>query len=177
MRKVIVYIGISLDGYIAKEDGDVSWMHSQDPTNDLTPTTYETFIQTVDTVIMGYRTYQQITSELSPNQWVYEGLHTYVLTHRKLKNNKDINFTDISLHSLISSLKQTYGKHIWLCGKANIVHQALQTNIIDELHIAILPIILGSGIALFPKLEKTKKLKLIDTVQYNEICELRYKIS
>ena len=74
-------------------------------------------------------------------------------------------------------MKQTYGKHIWLCGKANIVHQALQTNIIDELHIAILPIILGSGIALFPKLEKTKKLKLIDTVQYNEICELRYKIS
>lgn len=175
MRKVILYIGTSLDGYIAKEYGDVSWMHTQNNSSDA-PTTYEEFIHTVDTVIMGYRTYQQVTTQLSVDQWVYEGLQTYVLTHRQLENKKDIYFVNKPLQTLISSLIQTEGKHIWLCGGANLVQQALQANIIDEIHIAILPIILGSGIPLFPKLEATTNLELIDTVQYHGICELRYKV-
>ena len=175
MRKVILYIGTSLDGYIAKEDGDVSWMHAQNMDSN-TPTTYETFIHTVDTVIMGYHTYQQITTELTPNQWVYEELQTYVLTHRQLENKKNIYFTNESLQTIISSLIQTEGKHIWICGGANVVHHALQANIINEIHVAILPIILGSGIALFPESEAMTNLELIDTVQYHGICELRYKV-
>ena len=73
MRKTALYIGMSLDGYIADSHGGVSWMTGQDESAE-NGDSYENFIKTVDTVIMGWNTYHQITTELSAGEWVYEGL-------------------------------------------------------------------------------------------------------
>ena len=93
MCKVILYIAMSLDGYIADRDGGVAWLDG-DGSDCGHPGSYPDFIQTVDTVVLGYRTYHQIISELSPENWVYRGLKSYVFTHRKLLSTEEILFTD-----------------------------------------------------------------------------------
>ena len=73
MRKVVLYIAMSLDGYIADSTGKVDWLngHGSEEEN---VDTYSAFIRDVDTVIMGWNTYDQVTTELSPDEWVYKGL-------------------------------------------------------------------------------------------------------
>ena len=72
MRRVVVYIGMSLDGYIADRNGGVKWM-TGDGSEPGSAGSYQQFIETVDTVLMGYRTYHQIVAELSGGSWVYRG--------------------------------------------------------------------------------------------------------
>ena len=67
MRKVVLYLGMSLDGYIADKNGGVGWME-EDDTGSLEDSSYPDFVQTVDTVLMGYTTYHQIRTELSPDK-------------------------------------------------------------------------------------------------------------
>lgn len=81
MRETVLYIGMSLDGYIADCDGGVGWMGGQDPTDE-SAGSYPEFLHTVDTVMMGRNTYHQIVTELSPEEWVYAGLRSYVSPHQ-----------------------------------------------------------------------------------------------
>lgn len=87
----MLYIGMSLDGYIADRGGGVGWMDGQDGGG--TEESYAGFLAAVDTVVMGWNTYHQIVTELSPGQWPYEGLSCYVLTSRSLPDLKEIHFT------------------------------------------------------------------------------------
>lgn len=65
MRRTVLYISMSLDGCLARPDGDVSWLAGQDP-DDPDPGTYPAFLSTVDTVAMGWTTYHQVVTQLSP---------------------------------------------------------------------------------------------------------------
>ena len=82
MRKAILYIAMSLDGYIADENGGVDWLSGQDPDGE-SEGTYHEFVRGTDTVVMGWKTYHQVMTELSPDEWVYGNLMTYVITHRE----------------------------------------------------------------------------------------------
>jgi len=84
MRKVELFIAMSLDGYVARVDGDVSWLGGQDLDNQ-SMGSYDEFIKNIDTIVMGYTTYHQIVTELSPDEWVYAGMKSYVLTHRNIE--------------------------------------------------------------------------------------------
>ena len=153
MRKTVLYIGMSLDGYIADPNGGVGWMNGQEESAE-NGDSYENFIKTVDTVIMGWNTYHQVTTELSVGEWVYEGLTTWVITHRTAEEGEKatespILFTDRSPCDLVKSLKKEEGKNIWICGGADIVRQLMEEDLIDVYHISILPILLGDGIRLF----------------------------
>ena len=75
MRRTVLYMAVSLDGFIADENGGIDWLNKYDGGE-----MYEEFLRTVDTVVMGRRTYNQIINELSPDKWVYEGLKSYVAT-------------------------------------------------------------------------------------------------
>lgn len=83
MRNVILFIAMSLDGYLADRRGGVDWLRGQDPGAE-DPDSYAPFSQRVDTVLMGWNTYHQIITELSPGTWVYSGMTSYVFTHREL---------------------------------------------------------------------------------------------
>lgn len=80
---------------------------------------YLEFIKEMDTVLMGWNTYHQIVEELSPKQWIYDDLTTYVVTHKNLASSEKIRFTDSNPAELIRSLKKEKGKGIWICGGAN----------------------------------------------------------
>ncbi|QUI24223.1 dihydrofolate reductase [Vallitalea pronyensis] len=174
MRKIILYIAISLDGYVADSKGRVDWLGGQDPNSQDTGT-YEAFYKTIDTVILGYNTYKQIITELSPDAWVYAGMHSYVFTSRNLENTDDITFKNGDVVSLLKELKGKEGKDIWICGGASIVNQAIKANIIDQYRITIIPTILGSGIPLFDGKNDTIPLELTETITTNGMVELIYE--
>lgn len=173
MRKVTLFIAMSLDGYIADKNGSVDWLSGQDKDAENTDT-YSAFIKNIDTVVMGWNTYHQVTTELSPNEWVYQGLSTYVITHRKADSSEEIHFTQEDPVTLIKRLRSQEGKNIWICGGSNIIHQCMQNDLIDEYQISIIPTILGEGIPLFYNTEKQLKLRLVDTKNYNGIVDVAY---
>jgi len=174
MRKVELYIAMSIDGYVAKVDGDVSWLVGQD-TGNQTMGSYHEFIKNIDTVVMGYVTYHQITKELSPDKWVYQGMNSYVLTHKPIENSKGINFVNLDVKSLIAELKRQEGKNIWICGGPNIVNQLIKENLIDRYTVTVIPIILGKGIRLFDNDNIEVKLRLIKTEVNNGMVDLVYE--
>lgn len=173
MRKTVLYIAMSLDGYIADIHADVNWLggDGSEPEHE---GTYAQFIQTIDTIIMGWNTYHQIVTELSPDHWPYPGKTTYVVTHHGAESAENIIFTSQDVGALVSTLKMYAGKNIWICGGANIVRQLINVYVIDEYCISVIPVILGSGIRLFDGISARIRLKLVRTQSYNGIIELTY---
>lgn len=174
MRKTVLFIAISLDGYIADQDGAVDWLNGEN-TDTENIDTYSEFVKTIDTVIMGWNTYHQVITELSPTEWVYSDLTTYVITHRKLTSSDKIKFVSQDPCSFLQQIKSKPGKDIWICGGADIVQQFMAKDLIDTYYISIIPTLLGNGISLFGTLEKERKLSLIKTQNYHGIVELIYE--
>lgn len=173
MKRVILYISISIDGYIADSDGNVGWIDSCGIPEEVAGC-YERFIAGIGSVVMGWRTYNQIVTELSPDNWVYEGMGSYVITHRQLDDTKEIHFTDETPGDLIRRLKAQDGKDIWICGGASIANQLLAEGLIDVLHLTIIPVTLGSGIPLFKEGRPFARFSLKTLNQYDDIVELIY---
>lgn len=174
MRKIVLFIAMSLDGYIADLSGGVEWLEGQNPgENDME--SYLEFIKEIDTVVMGANTYRQLVTELSPDEWIYQGLTSYVITHHPGRSTDEIRFTDEEPDRLVSRLKEGTGKNIWICGGAQIVRQLIQSDLIDRYIINVIPTILGGGIRLFDMSEKEIKLKLVETRNYNGITDLIYE--
>lgn len=174
MRKVILFIAMSLDGYIADKNGNVNWLNGQDK-NGENIDTYSLFIKDIDTVIMGWNTYHQVATELSPAEWIYSDLTSYIVTHRNISSTNNIIFTHKNPCSLVKQLAEENGKNIWICGGADIIRQLMQENLIDIYYISVIPTILGNGIRLFGTGKNKIKLELIKTQTYNGITELIYK--
>lgn len=175
MRKVVLFIAMSLDGYIARDDGDVSWLNGQDE-GVKTKDTYEAFSSTVDTVLMGWKTYDQVVNVLSPEVWPYADKKTIVFTHQKKISVDNISFTDRNPITVVKELQKEEGKDIWVCGGASIVQQLMQDNLIDRYDISIIPVILGKGIRLFPEGKNNVDLRLVGNVLNNGIAELVYEV-
>lgn len=173
MKKVSLFIAISIDGYISDINGSVDWLNGQS-SNDNNIDTYSEFIKDIDTVIMGYNTYHQIVTELSPDEWVYNDLKSYVITHKSKTSSDKITFTKESPVELVKKLQKEDGKGIWICGGASIVQQLVNEDLVDEYYMTVIPTILGSGTRLFENNKLEIKLNLIKTQSYNGIVDLIY---
>lgn len=167
-------MAMSLDGYIADRQGGVDWLSGEDADAEM-PDTYGMFVRNIDTVVMGWNTYHQIVTELSPHDWVYKELECYVLTHRSVEQKEGVCFTDESPCELIKRLKCSKGKDVWICGGADIVRQLLNEGLIDMFHISVIPVLLGGGIRLFNASVMQVGLQLVRTQHCNGIVEMVYK--
>lgn len=165
-RKVILYISQSLDGFIADSKGNVDWILGNNKEY-LSDYGYETFIKDIDTVILGYNTYSQIRNELSPDNWVYKDLKSYVLTSKEIKDTSNIRYVNMNIKELINKLQKEEGKNVWICGGANLVNQCVKEDLIDEYQITTVPLILGNGIRLLKKNNKKIRLELKETREEN----------
>ncbi len=174
MKEIVLYIATSLDGYVADPQGDVSWLvgDGSEPEN---VGTYPAFYEQVDTVVLGYSTYHQVVTELSPDSWVYAGKQSYVITHRAEQSTDQITFTNEDPCALIERLRSLDGEgKVWICGGASIAQQLIEANLIDRYRIAVIPTILGKGIRLWAELSSPLNLKLEATHSYNGMCEMEY---
>ena len=174
MKRVVLYIAMSLDGYIADGKGGVDWLKGQNEAEKLEDT-FTPFFNDVDTVIMGRKTFDQIVRELSPKQWPYNGATTYVLSHQKETNEaKNICFKNMDICQLVEELRQEAGKDIWICGGAEIARPLIAKDMIDTYHLAIIPVILGGGVRLFDGSTPKIDLTLVKAKKYNGIVEVVY---
>ncbi len=174
MKKVKLFIAMSLDGYIADSCGGVDWLsgHGNDEEN---LDVYSEFVKDIDTILMGWNTYHQITTELSPDEWIYKDFTTYVITHRGGISSDIIRFTEQNPVDLVKQLRRETGKDIWICGGANLIQQLVAEDMIDQYYITVIPTILGSGIRLFKTGNGRKiPLKLVKTQSYNGMTDLIY---
>lgn len=150
MRKVILYIAMSLDGYIATSEGSVAFLDDFQNSAD-GDYGYEDFVQTIDTCIMGHHTYKAILDFGYP--WPYMQQQTYVVTsnsNAKLDSPQTALLTQ-EVGVKIQQLKEEpTGKDIWVVGGGQLVHYMLNQALLDQLIVTVTPKILGDGIRLFP---------------------------
>ena len=152
MRKVILFIATSLDGYIASKDGSVDWLFTD---NDYGTTV---FIKSVDTILMGRKTYEQAVEF---GLEFYKGKKIYVFTKsKKLKSIGGVEIIHEDAASLTQKLTRKKGKDIWLMGGRELNSSLQRKNLIDEYNLFVHPIILGRGIPLFTNPAGISKLKL-----------------
>lgn len=173
-KKVILYMNVSLDGFIADRDGKISWKGGE---SEFYQGDYgkSGFLSVVDTIIMGRDTYNRLIKKYGTERWPYKDKVTYVITHRPLEDTEYFKFVDSRLSSLINELKDKPGEAIWIFGGADIANQAVRDNLIDEYHLVIHPIILGSGKKLFDDHNKTIKLHLVRNGNKNGVMDCLYE--
>ena len=141
---------MSLDGFIADENGGVEWLNElpppEDPNEDMG---FGALMQSVDRLVMGRKTFNQV---LSFGNWPYGETPVTVLTHQafppELPEGAIVNFTHGSPETLIQQFKSAGDKHIYLDG-GNVIQQFLAAGLIDEIILTQVPTLLGSGISLF----------------------------
>ncbi|EGK05266.1 dihydrofolate reductase family protein [Dysgonomonas mossii] len=173
MRKIKLYIATSIDGYIADIGGGLDWLSAYPITPELNYG-YDEFFNSVDTVIMGGRTYRDILN--MDVIYPYKDKISYIITRNKMNNPKeDIHFVSENIIEALSEIKKQEGKDIWIVGGGEIISMLLDNDLIDEMIITIIPMMLGSGIPLFPNIAKELTWKLDNTHSYsNNVLQVEY---
>jgi len=166
MKKVKLYIAESIDGFIARNDGDLDWL-TEFPNPIKTDYGYSEFIKTIDTVIMGGRTYDSILS--MDVAWPYKDKESYIITHRLLQTVPEDSIKLISedIINEIIELKEKPGKDIWLVGGGELISLFMNNSLIDEMIITHIPVILSSGIPLFSNIKRESDWKAISNSIYD----------
>ena len=166
--KSSVFIATSLDGFIARTDGELDWL---DAANSIVPEGedcgYHAFIESIDVLIMGRKTYEKV---LSFGEWPYGSQSVIVLSSRIVKIpdklTQTVSHSSESPKELYERLSKEGAKRLYIDGGITI-QRFLAEGLIDDLTITVIPIILGSGISLFGDLKKDIPLKHIATKTYH----------
>ena len=173
-RKLILYIAMSLDGYIARKDGDIQWLSMVEAPNE--DYGYSEFISTIDTVILGRKTYHKVLTLVE--EFPHKDKECYVITRTSQPSMGNTHFYTGELTSLVQKLKKQNGKNIFCDGGAEVVNLLLQKKLIDEFIISIIPICLGEGISLFTDGRNETKLSLINSRTFpTGLVQLHYKVT
>ncbi|QHQ62863.1 dihydrofolate reductase [Anaerocolumna sedimenticola] len=169
-RKIVLYIAMSLDGYIATKDDHLEWLFNTEGEGD---NGYSEFYDTVDTIILGRRTYDWILNNESDN-FPYKNKQCYVFSKTMFGIDKNVEFINGNVIDFTKKLKQMDGKNIWIVGGGELLHEFMEQRLVDEWIITIAPTIIGDGIPLFKKLDFETRLVLKGIRRFNQFTELHY---
>ena len=171
MRNVILGLGISLDGYIARRDGAVDFLFM--------PKDYSMapFLASIDTAIMGRKTFDQAVAMGGSSG--FGAMMTYVMSNSQpAGERKGVTFVNESPAKLIGAIRKRRGKNIWLMGGGETARTFLQEDLVDGLYLGIVPVLLGEGIPLFPSGFPQRNFELVDNKTYTRgLIALTYKRS
>lgn len=171
-RKLFLFIAMSLDGYIAAPDGDIRFLPPIEKEGE--DYGYTDFIDQIDTVVLGRKTYDKILSMGITNP--YGDRDVYILTHSPKEQQGNLHYYSGNLKELIMGFKSKQGKHLYCDGGADTIHQLLADDLIDEMIISIIPVLLGEGIALFKGGLPSLQLSLVKVSTYeNGLVKLHYR--
>ena len=173
MRKIVLYIASSLDGYIARRNGGVDWLDNFNDTGE--DYGYYKFYDSIDVTLMGNKTYR---TSMSLGDFPYKDKRNYVFTKQNILPQADyVKFINNNIVSFTKDLKTQKGKDIWLIGGTQINELFFNNEIIDELILSVMPVTIGNGIPLFTESVKQLKFRLIDEKSYtNGVLQLHYSI-
>ncbi|WP_160067062.1 dihydrofolate reductase family protein [Sphingobacterium bovisgrunnientis] len=174
MRKLCLFIACSLDGYIAKPNDDLSFLKLVEKNGE--DYGYNDFIATIDTLIIGRKTYDWVKNNIGTTHYDNGDRDVYVISRTPLTNVGRTFFYSEDLKNLIVRLKSQPGKNMYCDGGAEIINSLLKEDLIDEMTISIVPVLLGDGIRLFQNNRPEQNLEFISSKSYDTgLVQIHYK--
>lgn len=170
MGKIVFYGAISLDGYLAAKNDSLQWLFDT-PTGE--QTTYEAFYQTVETTIMGRKTYEEAKKMLGTES-LYPEKKNYVFSSNTGLVLNDAEVVHDEPTKFVQNLKESTSQTVWIVGGGQLLKPLIEKQLIDEWWIQITPVLLGQGKRLFQEGDYEERLKLVDTQCFGEFIELHY---
>jgi dihydrofolate reductase len=193
MAKTQYYCAATLDGYIADPDDGLGWLFGYDGSyeaDDAEPGpmaeggSYESFYEDVGALVSGSTTYEFVLDHLGDDSsWPYKGKPCWVLSSRDLPvpegDGIDVRIADAQVSDLQDEMMAAAGgRNLWVVGGGNVASQYADAGLLDELHLTVVPVIIGAGKALFDRPLPGGPMKLTGTRAFaNGMVELRYKLA
>lgn len=170
MKRLRYQVAVSLDGFIAGPKGEYDWIVG-DPSID-----FGALFKEFDTAVMGRKTYEVLTAQ--GGNGTLTGLDVVVFS-RSLppETAKGIRVTNADASEVVAALKKQPGRDIWLFGGGTLFRSLLDAGLVDTVEVALMPVLLGSGIPLLPPGASTR-LELVDrkVLPASGIVMLSYRV-
>jgi dihydrofolate reductase len=162
MRKIIYGVGTSLDGYIARLDGSLNFLHLRPSNYSMAP-----FFKTIDVGLMGRKTYQAGV-RMSGGKFESHGLRCYIFSRSLPEGERDgAIFLHEAPNRLVEELRKKKGKDIWLIGGGELAREFLKEDLVDEIYLGIVPVLIGEGIPLFAAGFPQREFTLTESKTYS----------
>lgn len=174
MRKLSVFIAMSLDGFIAKPGDDLSFLKRVEKEGE--DYGYADFTSTVDTILIGRKTYDYVRAHIGLSHYENGEREVYVFTRTDRPAVGKTTFFSGNPADLVRRLKSAEGKGIYCDGGAEIINELLKHDLIDEFIISVVPVMLGDGTRLFKRGRPEQNLELVNTVAYDTgLVQVHYR--
>jgi dihydrofolate reductase len=173
-RKIIVNIGTSADGYIARPDGDLEWLTSRPK-----PTGFygmSAFVKSIDTKLLGRKTFD---ASLRMGAKFDSGDSYFVFSRREPPADapSGVEFVNEEIGPFVNRLRQQPGKGIWLMGGGELIASFLDDKAIDEFFINVAPVFVGDGIPLIARRHRYDQLELLSAERFEDgLVQLHYRV-
>lgn len=159
MRKIILGLAVSLDGFIEGPNGEYDWCFTDQDYG------LSDFFKRVDAVFMGRKSYElTMTMEAPPGM---PRMQEYIFSNTMKEVKKDAVLISGDIQKQVEAIKNSEGKDIWLFGGASLTSSLMNLGLVDEIWLSVHPILLGAGKPLFTNIEKRIVLKLINSKTYS----------
>ncbi len=178
MRKVILNLAVSLDGFIEGPNGEIDWCIMDDDMN------FDAFLSGIDTMFYGRVSYdawgnfQPDENTSAAEKMMWQSIHSknkFVFSHQQRQDDK-ATFINSGIADKVTAIKKQPGKDIWLYGGANLIKTFIHSGLIDLYKVSVHPVVLGSGKPLFEDVKERIGLKLKNTNVYRSgVVELTYE--
>ncbi|HLP04923.1 MAG TPA: dihydrofolate reductase family protein [Paludibacter sp.] len=170
-RDIKLFIAMSLDGYIAASNDSIDFLSMVEEEGQ--DYGYTNFMNGVDTVVMGRKTYDKVLS--MGIAFPHPDKTTYVVTRKPRPDIGNVKFYAMDPIKLVQELKSSEGKDVFVDGGAMLVNTLLKHNLIDTFCISIIPVLLGGGLRLFENGLPELPLKLVEAISFDKgLVQLRY---
>ena len=173
-RKVIVHIGASADGFIARPDGDLEWLTSRPAPKGFYG--MNAFVRSIDTKVMGRKTYEASLRMGAK----FDSKTRYIVFSRHpppADAPAGVEFVSGTIGPYVSRLREQPGKNIWLMGGGDLIASFLDEQAIDEFVISVAPVFIGDGIPLIARRHRHVPLELHSVERFEDgLVQLRYRV-
>ena len=171
LPEVCVFVGASLDGFIAAADNGLAWLDEVNAAGE--DYGYDAFLASVDAVLLGRNTYD-LTKKFT--DWPYQDRKVYVLTHRPLEPVKQERPVSGEIRPILEKLAAEGVRRVYLDG-GRAIQAGLKAGVVTALTVSVVPVLLGGGIPLFGALGRTFKLKNTAARRFNSgLVRLDYEL-
>ena len=173
-RNVIVHIGTSADGYIARPDGDLEWLTSRPKPDGFYG--MSAFMRSIDTKLLGRKTYER-SRRLGAK--FDSGSRTFVFSRQAPPADAPpgVTFVGDTIGPFVRRLREEPGKDIWLMGGGELIASFLDEGEIDEFVITVAPVFIGDGIPLIARRHRHVPLELESVERFEDgVVQLRYRV-
>lgn len=173
LRKVIVHIAASADGYIARPDGDLDWLTSRPAPEGFYG--MNDFMKSIDTTVYGRKTYEvalRLGAKFDKDRSIVFSRHA-----PPKDAPSGVEFVNEPIGPFVSRLREQPGKDIWLMGGGDLIASFLDEQAIDEFVISVVPVFIGEGIPLIARRHRHVPLQLRSVEEFEDgLVQLHYRV-